>query len=122
MLELVAVLAVTALAAQSGAGAIAMLSRSIAVEAARLQTLTALVEARRAAYASQQTVEVAVAAGAHEITLTQAGFTLTEKRRRSGFELMWRDVLNGDRQLAAALAAATASMPPPHATVQPTAH
>jgi hypothetical protein len=55
----------------------------------------------------------------YTLTLTQVGFTLVEKRRRHGFELMWRDLLSGDRQLAAALAASAA--PPPAAAQSPAA-
>ena len=40
----------------------------------------------------------------YTLTLSGDGFTLTEKRRRRGFELQWRDVVSGDAQLAAALA------------------
>jgi hypothetical protein len=41
-------------------------------------------------------------------TLSAAGFTLVEKRRRRGLELHWRDLVNGDAQLSAALTASTA--------------
>jgi hypothetical protein len=76
MLEILATLALTAVCAQTGAGAMTVLSRSIGVEAARLRVMGALVEARRAAYASQQTVEVAAAAGERDVVVTRAGETL----------------------------------------------
>jgi hypothetical protein len=50
----------------------------------------------------------------YTLTLTQAGFTLVEKRRRRGFELAWRDLLNGERQPPAPLSASSAPSPAPH--------
>lgn len=55
--------------------------------------------------------ELSIEGRPYTLTLTDAGLKLVEKRRRRGIELHWRDLVNGDAQLAAALSAATA--PPP---------
>ena len=46
---------------------------------------------------------------AYTLTLDGDGLRLVEKGRRKGVELRWRDLVNGDAALAAALQAAVAS-------------
>lgn len=58
----------------------------------------------------------------YTLTLTQAGFTLVEKRRRRGFELMWNDLLNGDQPLSPTLAAQSPVRSPTYMPAVPTTH
>jgi len=46
---------------------------------------------------------------AYTLTLDADGLRLVEKGRRKGVELRWRDLVNGDAALAAALQAAVAA-------------
>jgi hypothetical protein len=62
--------------------------------------------------------EVRIDGKAYTLTLSGEGFALTEKRRRRGFELQWRDVVNGDAQLAAALAAGMPARPVRYSAVR----
>jgi hypothetical protein len=52
--------------------------------------------------------EVAIKGAAYMLTVTPDGLKLTEKGRRRGVELAWRDLVSGDAALAVALNASAA--------------
>lgn len=54
--------------------------------------------------------EVWIDSKPYTLTLTQSGMTLTEKRRRRGIDVLWRDLVNGDARIAAAHSASTAAI------------
>jgi hypothetical protein len=58
LLELVAAVGVTAAIAGLSGGALSRLARATAVQTARVRVMTALLEARRRAYAAEATIEV----------------------------------------------------------------
>jgi hypothetical protein len=72
LLELLAAVGITAVAAGLSGGALARLARATAVQAARVRVVTALLDARRRAYASESTVEVAGELGATSVTIRPA--------------------------------------------------
>lgn len=49
--------------------------------------------------------ELAIGEAIYTLTIDPVGLKLTEKGRRKGIELAWKDVVNGDAGLAAALQA-----------------
>lgn len=55
--------------------------------------------------------ELRVEGNPYTLTLSPTGFALVAKGRRKGLTLRWVDLLNGDAALAAALNAATLSLP-----------
>ena len=63
MLEILFTLAIVSIAAGAAGRSISGLSRTTAVESARLRTVVTLLHARRRAYSSEATAEVAVATG-----------------------------------------------------------
>ena len=69
LLELTAALGITTLAAGLCGGALAGLGRVTAVQSARVRALGVLIAARRAAYASEATVEVTARPGDHALTV-----------------------------------------------------
>ena len=69
LLELTAAIGITTLAAGLCGGALAGLGRATAVESARVRALGVLLAARRAAYASEATVEVSARPGDHALTV-----------------------------------------------------
>lgn len=54
--------------------------------------------------------ELAIDDHAYTLTIDPHGLKLVEKGRRKGIELGWRDLVNGDAALAAALQASLARM------------
>lgn len=54
--------------------------------------------------------EVWIDSKPYTLTFTQSGMTLTEKRRRRGIDLLWRDLVSGDARLATALRASTGTL------------
>jgi len=69
LLEVLFALAVVSIAAGVAGSALRGLSRTTALETARLRTLTALLQARRRAYGREATCEVAAATGAVALTV-----------------------------------------------------
>jgi hypothetical protein len=57
--------------------------------------------------------ELTIRGDPYTLTLSPAGFKLTEKGRRLGIELQWEDVISGDAALARALQASVAPAPRP---------
>ena len=51
--------------------------------------------------------EIEIDERAYTLTIDPHGLKLVEKGRRNGVELAWRDLVNGDAALAAALQAST---------------
>lgn len=49
--------------------------------------------------------EIDIEGRLYTLTIDEAGLKLVEKGRRKGHELRWRDIVNGDAALAAALSA-----------------
>lgn len=49
--------------------------------------------------------EISIDEKAYTLTIDPAGLKVTEKGHRNGVSLAWRDLLNGDAGLAAALRA-----------------
>ena len=47
--------------------------------------------------------EIEITGKAYVVTITPDGFKLTEKGRRNGQELAWKDLISGDAALAVAL-------------------
>jgi hypothetical protein len=59
--------------------------------------------------------EIRIGGGAYVVTITDDGLKLVEKGRRKGYELRWKDLVNGDAALAAALNASVDAAPAPRA-------
>jgi len=57
--------------------------------------------------------ELDVDGTAYVVTITPEGLRLTQKGRRLGLELLWRDLVSGDAALAAALTASLKQPPRP---------
>jgi hypothetical protein len=55
--------------------------------------------------------EIEVGGEPYTLTLSPAGFTLSRKGRRKGFELTWAAIVSGDAALATALNASLANAP-----------
>ena len=55
--------------------------------------------------------EIAIDGAPYVVTLTPAGFLLTEKGRRKGFSMDWSAFVGGDVALASALNASLAEAP-----------
>lgn len=53
--------------------------------------------------------EVRIEDKPYTLTIDPMGMKLVEKGRRNGLELAWRDLVNGDAALAAALQGSTAA-------------
>ncbi|MDQ3287289.1 MAG: hypothetical protein M3Q42_03330 [Pseudomonadota bacterium] len=52
--------------------------------------------------------EIDIEGKPYTLTIDEDGLKLVEKGRRKGHELRWRDIVNGDAALAAALSASLA--------------
>ncbi len=52
--------------------------------------------------------EIDIEGQPYTLTIDEDGLKLVEKGRRKGHELRWRDIVNGDAALAAALSASLA--------------
>ncbi|MDQ3269188.1 MAG: hypothetical protein M3Q11_03175 [Pseudomonadota bacterium] len=52
--------------------------------------------------------EIDIEGRPYTLTIDEDGLKLVEKGRRKGHELRWRDIVNGDAALAAALSASLA--------------
>jgi type II secretory pathway pseudopilin PulG len=72
MLEILSVLAIVSITAGVAGGATRGLARATAVQTARMHTMTALLHARRGAYAGETTCEVSAASGAAVLTVRNA--------------------------------------------------
>jgi hypothetical protein len=57
--------------------------------------------------------EIRISGIAYVVTMTEGGLKLTEKGRRKGFELTWKDLVSGDAALAVALNASVDAAPAP---------
>lgn len=55
--------------------------------------------------------EITVERTVYTVLLTPSALKLTEKGRRKGLEIGWKDLLSGDAGMAAALQASVAAMP-----------
>ena len=72
LLELIAAIGVTALAATLSGGALARLGRATSVQSARVLVMSALLDARRRAYAADATTDVTVRAEDSVVTVHTA--------------------------------------------------
>ncbi len=57
--------------------------------------------------------EINIAGEPHILMITPEGLKLTQKGKRKGLELQWKDLLSGDAGLAAALRASVEGSPAP---------
>ncbi|HEX5011408.1 MAG TPA: hypothetical protein VFY71_13520 [Planctomycetota bacterium] len=55
--------------------------------------------------------QVVIGGALHVLTISPTGLKLTEKGRRKGVELAWKDLASGDAALAAALNASVRAAP-----------
>ncbi|HEV7609805.1 MAG TPA: hypothetical protein VGO61_20890 [Steroidobacteraceae bacterium] len=54
--------------------------------------------------------ELSLKNGPHVLTIDPAGLRLTRKGRRKGIEIAWKDLVNGDAAMAAALNASVGKL------------